>query len=70
MGLVAIALQNLPAIIDSLRGLFAHANPGAPLPTDEEVIAAYQQALASSLAKDAAWLDAHPKADTRGGDDS
>jgi hypothetical protein len=71
MGLVAIAIQNLPAIIDSLKGFFHQANPGAPLPTDEEVIAAYQQALASSLAKDAAWLAAHPEtsADVRGSDD-
>lgn len=61
MGLVAIAIQNLPAIIDSLKGWFSQANPGAPLPTDEEVIAAYQEALASSLAKDAAWLAAHPE---------
>lgn len=57
--LVAVAIQNLPAIIDSLREWFHEANPGAPLPTDTEVIEAYQQALASSLAKDAAWLAAH-----------
>ena len=71
MGLVAIAIQNLPAIIDSLRGMFQRTNPSAPLPTDEEVISAYLQALASSLAKDAAWLAAHPKqADVRGSDDT
>ena len=61
MGLAAIAIQNLPAIIDALKGMFLRANPGAPLPTDEEVIAAYQEALASSLAKDANWLAAHPE---------
>ena len=61
MGLVAIAIQNLPAIIESLKGFFQQANPGAPLPTDEEVIAAYQEALASSLAKDANWLASHPQ---------
>jgi len=59
MGLAAIAIQNLPAIIDSLKGWFHAANPGAPEPTDAEVIAAYQAALASSLAKDAAWLAVH-----------
>ena len=59
MGLVAIAIQQLPAIIDSLRGLFQQQNPGLPPPTDEEVIAAYQQALTSSLARDAEWLAQH-----------
>ena len=60
--LVGIAIQQLPQIIDSLKGLFQQQNPGLPPPTDEEVIAAYQQALASSLARDAAWLEAHPDA--------
>ena len=59
MGLLEVAITNLPAIIDSLKGWFSQANPGAPEPTDAEVIAAYQQALASSLAKDAAWLAVH-----------
>lgn len=60
--LVGIAIQELPAIIDSLKGLFVQQHPDAPVPTDAEVIAAYQEALASSLAKDAAWLEAHPDA--------
>jgi hypothetical protein len=57
--LVTVLIQNMPGIIDLARQLFAQNHPTEPVPTDEEVIAAYQQALASSLAKDQIWLDAH-----------
>ena len=59
--IIAIILQNLPGWFQFVREQFAHANPGIPLPTDEEVIAAYLSALSSSLAKDEAWLAAHPE---------
>jgi hypothetical protein len=59
--LTTIAIENLPAIIEVLRGLFHRSNPGAPSPTDADVIAAYQAAFASSIAKDDAWLAAHPE---------
>ena len=59
--LVGIAIQELPAIIESLKGLFVSQHPDAPVPSDADVIAAYQEALASSLAKDSAWLAAHPE---------
>ena len=65
-GLVAVAIQDLPAIIDSLKGWFHHANPGAPVPPDAEIIAAYQQALASSLTRDAQWHSLHPEQDEIG----
>ena len=58
--LVTLAIQELPTILDFLRGLHAQANPGAPDPTDEEMIAALHAAVQSSLAKDEAWLAAHP----------
>jgi hypothetical protein len=58
--LAAVALENLPAIIASLRDVFVKRNPDAPVPSDSDVIAAYQEALAQSLATDAAWLAAHP----------
>ena len=57
--LAAVALENLPAIIASLRDVFVKRNPDAPVPSDAEVIQAYQEALASSLAKDAEWLATH-----------
>ena len=64
--LLAIALQETPAIIESLKGLFAQQHPDAPVPSDADVIAAYQAALASSLAKDADWLAQHPNTDVSG----
>ena len=57
--LAAVALENLPAIIASLRDVFVKRNPEAPVPSDAEVIAAYQEALAASLAVDAEWLASH-----------
>jgi hypothetical protein len=58
--LVTIAIQELPALIAAIRSLFVTANPTAPVPTDAEVIAAYQQAYALTVATDEAWLAAHP----------
>jgi hypothetical protein len=57
--LVMLALQETPALISAFKSLFGKQNPGAPEPTDEEVIAAYQEALQSSLDKDANWLSMH-----------
>jgi len=59
--LVLLALQQAPAIIALFKAAFRHAHPDDPVPTDAEVIAAYESAFASSLAKDEAWLAAHPK---------
>jgi hypothetical protein len=59
--LIAVLIQNLPGIIAFAREQFADANPGAPVPTEDEVIAAYLAALATSLAKDENWLAAHPE---------
>lgn len=58
--LVTLAMEEAPEVIAFLKDAFAKKNPDAPLPTDEEVIAAYQQAFASSIAKDDDWLAAHP----------
>lgn len=58
--LVNIAIAETPAIIEFLKSAFAKAHPNDPAPTDADVIAAYQSAFASSIAKDDAWLAAHP----------
>lgn len=60
--LVAVGIEAAPVVIGMLREAFARKHPDAIAPTDEEVIAAYQEALRSSLAKDAAWLAQHPGA--------
>ena len=49
----------LPGIIALIRA--NHAATGAPEPTNEEVIAAFETAVAQSLAKDAAWKAGHPE---------
>lgn len=59
--LIALAISQLPSIVSAFRELFARNNPGLPPPTDEEVRAAFEAAFQSSLAKDQAWLDAHPE---------
>jgi hypothetical protein len=62
--LVNLAIAEAPAVIALLRAAFQKRDPSAPAPTDAEVIAAYQQAFVSSLAKDDAWLTAHPAGST------
>jgi len=57
--LTQIAIKESPLIIEGLRALFKKAHPDAPSPSDAEVVAAYESAFRSSLAKDAAWLAAH-----------
>lgn len=59
--LVTLAIQETPAIIDGLRALFAKQNPTVPLPTSEEIIAAYNAAFASSIARDEQWIAQHPE---------
>lgn len=58
--LLTLAIQEAPAIIAGLRALFHQAHPDAPEPTEAEVIAAFNAAFISSLAKDDLWLAAHP----------
>lgn len=59
--LFQLAIQETPTIIAALKAAFSKANPAAPVPTSDEVIAAYHSAFASSIAKDEAWLAAHPQ---------
>lgn len=57
--IIQVALTQLPDILRAFKDLFHAQHPTEPVPTDAEVIAAYQAALAASLAADAAWLAAH-----------
>ena len=58
--LTNVAIAELPAIIGYLKVVFARKNPDAPAPTEAEVMAAYTAAYEASVAKDEAWLAAHP----------
>lgn len=59
--LLALAIQEAPAIIERLKELFVKQNPNDVPPTSDEVSAAYESAFTSSLAKDDQWLAAHPE---------
>jgi hypothetical protein len=57
--LIALVIQELPALIPEIKSLFVAQNPGAPAPTDAEVHAALLAAIAASLSKDDEWLASH-----------
>ena len=59
--LMQVAIDELPGILAFLKAAFRKRHPSEPEPSNEEVIAAYRLALASSLAKDEQWLAAHPE---------
>lgn len=59
--ITTVLIENMPALIQLGRDLFVKAHPDLPVPTNEEVIAAWVHAATSSLAKDEAWLAAHPR---------
>lgn len=58
--LVRAAIEALPAVVHGIKSLFTRTNPDLPEPTDAEVFAAFNEAYASSLRLDDAWLAAHP----------
>ena len=51
-------------ISDLIRSLHTAAQPDAPALTNEDVLNAFHQVVASSLAKDDAWMAAHPDPST------
>ena len=53
--LLTVLQQNGPAITAFIKGLFAKSNPGAPLPTDEEVNTTWKAHVQLTLAKDDAF---------------
>ena len=50
--LVQLLIGAMPDIIEEIRRRHAAANPAAPQPTAEEIIAAFEEAFTSSIAKD------------------
>ena len=58
--LITLAIAEAPAAIDALKALFVKQNPDAPVPTSADVIAAHNIGVAATLAKDDAFLAAHP----------
>jgi hypothetical protein len=59
--LTALAIQQAPAVLALLRDAWTKRFPGSAPPSDEQVIAAYRDAFAASMAKSEAWLEAHPR---------
>lgn len=57
--LLALIIQEVPGIIEFIKQQFAKAHPGDPEPTEEQIVAAWIQAAASSIAKDDNWLAVH-----------
>lgn len=49
----------LPSVVSLIKALTAKAAPGAPAPTDAEVLALFGSACLRSIAVDDAWLEAH-----------
>jgi uncharacterized protein (DUF362 family) len=61
------AIGALPGILALIRANHTSQNPDAPALTDDQVLEALAQAVASSIAKDEAWLAANPPRPTDGG---
>lgn len=57
--LIALALQQLPTLIDAIKAHRAQVDPTLPPLTDAEAITILRQALDSTEAKDDLWLASH-----------
>jgi hypothetical protein len=67
-GLLNLIIGQIPGIIAMIKTNHAASDPNAPPVTDADVLAALQQAVASSIARDDQWLQAHPQGPDIGGD--
>jgi len=61
--LIAVAIQEIPNLIDLLKTAFKKRNPDAPQPTSEEVLAALETAYLVSKDIDLRWLSEHAEHD-------
>ncbi len=57
---IALAVTQLPSIIQGFKDAFVKQNPELPAPTSDEVIATFNQVYVDSLAVDDAWRADHP----------
>ena len=58
--LLALVIKDVvPGVIEAIRARHAQGDPSLPPLTDAEALAIFDQASQSTLAKDAAWLQAH-----------
>ncbi len=60
--LALLLIQESPALIAAVKDLFTKANPGAPVPTSEEIIRGFEELFSDSLAVDDLILSQHPNA--------
>lgn len=58
--IVSVLTDEAPAIIGLVQSLFAKRNPGVPVPTSDEVTAAYESLYASDVARDEQLLKDNP----------
>ena len=59
--LIALLIEKFPDLIETVKGWYAEAHPGAPIPTSAEVIEAWLLASANSIVIDDDWLALHPE---------
>lgn len=59
INLTEVAIEAVPEVVALLKDLFKKKNPDAPVPTSQEVIAAYNAAFQSDKAQDEAYLASH-----------
>lgn len=50
--IVQLIIQTMPGIISIIQAHYAAANPDAPQPTAEQIVAAFEEAFTSTVLKD------------------
>lgn len=64
--LAPIVAQALPEIVSAIKGIVTSKQPDASSASDAAILAAFHKAVADDIAKDSAWLAAHPVTDVTG----
>ena len=58
--IVNVLIDEAPAITAFIQGIFAKKHPGEPVPTSEQVIAAYESLYQTDVARDEQLLRDNP----------